>query len=117
MAYSSVGYFWKKSVQAYQKSGEAISYVGGSIQTTLDETGVPQGVSYYSNKAVEQSKNLGSSIYETSNTAVSSATGNEYVANISEKSKNAVGAVGGALSGATWSFYNKLKTYVVEEEE
>ena len=31
MAYSSMGFFWQKSRTAYEKSGEAIYYVGTSL--------------------------------------------------------------------------------------
>jgi len=48
---------------------------------------------------------------------VQNAANNGYVADISNKSKAALTTVGGAVTGATYSIFGALKTFIVEEEE
>ena len=48
---------------------------------------------------------------------VSGASSNEYVSDITNKSKSALGTVGGAVSGASYSLYSRFKTLLIEDDD
>ena len=64
------------------------------IQKNLDESGISEGITYYVGAATEQTKNIGSQIYEKGGEAYAKANENEYVNQFTEKSKVVIGTVG-----------------------
>jgi len=112
LAYGSFDFFLKKSVTVIDKSGELIQGVGNTLQNSLDQTGITENVSYYTNKAAETTTAVGGSIYEKSSNAITTATSNEYVSDISTKSKEAIGTVGGAITGVG-SVFTYYLTFIV----
>lgn len=106
-----------------------ISTVGQKVQGKLDETGISQNVSYYVNTAAEGTKAIGSKIYEKGTETFETVQTNSYVNDFTEKSKTALGKVGGAVTGVSTvsiifqpiicyqHVYQKLKTALIEEDE
>lgn len=100
-----------------EKSGDLIATVGSAVQDKLDETGVTENVAYYTNKAADSTLSLGQKVYEGGSNVVSGASSNEYVSDITNKSKSALGTVGGAVIGASYSLYSRFKTLLVEDDD
>lgn len=101
MAGSVASYLWKKSVTTLDKGGEIISTVGSAVQSKFEDTGIPQGVAHYTNQAAEGTMHLGSSILEKGGNTVEAVAQNEYVDYTTTKSKEVLGAVGGAVAGVS----------------
>lgn len=75
--------------------------VGTKVQQKLDETGVTENVSYYVSSAAEGTKTIGSKIYEKGSEQLEYVNSNPMVNDFTEKSKSALGSIGGAVTGIT----------------
>jgi len=67
--------------------------------------------------AAEGTKTIGSKIYEKGSEQLEYVNSNPMVNDFTEKSKSALGSIGGAVTGITSSVYKKVKTVLIEEDE
>ncbi len=60
-----MGSLWGATSKALETGVWALSTTGNKIQSTLDQTGITENVSYYVNTAAEGTKTLGSAVINT----------------------------------------------------
>ena len=92
---------WGFTSKALEKGTQVVSTVGTKVQQKLDEAGVTENVSYYVSTAAEGTKQIGSKIYEKGSEQLEYVSANPMVNDFTEKSKSALGTIGGAVTEIT----------------
>lgn len=90
--------FWGYTSKALEKGTEVISTVGTKVQSKLDEAGLSENVSYYVSTAAEGTKTIGSKLIEKGSATYETMQQNAYVSDLTEKSKTALGQIGGTVT-------------------